>query len=578
MGKNRAALWAVALAGTLAAIAAVKLSAHPPAGRPTEPGPALEFLVGAALFGCGLASWHTRPENRLGPAMVLIGFAWFAEELNNATMPWLNTLGIGVQSYWIAGMLYLLLSFPSGRLTRLERRLMWVALAVISLQLVALLIGSRAGLWCSGCERNVVQVFHDNGLALGLLRFERLVGLILVGFTILLLIRRWLRAGAARRRAIAPVVVAGCLTLAALGWTVVFDLLGDPLGALPSTVFRWLFASVPIAVLYVFLQRRLSRGKVAGLVVELGEPSTSMELGKALARALGDPSLELAFWFPAERRYVDGDGGFVNLPESGAQRSATFVERDGQPIAVLIHDPVLEHNAELVRSVCAAASLALENERLQAELRARLVELQGSRSRLVEATDSERRRIERDLHDGTQQRLVQIAMSLGLLERKLPSDIAGAQPLVRETRQALAVALEELRELTHGINPPLLVERGLPAALDELCRKAALPARLDSSIDRRLPDQVETAAYFLASEALANAAKHSHGSQVRVTAVDEDLRLVVEIADDGIGGATTAGGSGLRGLVDRVEALGGSFTIASPPGRGTTLRAEIPCA
>ncbi len=578
MGKSRAALWAVALAGTLAAIAAVKLSAHPPAGRPTEPGPALEFLVGAALFGCGLASWHTRPENRLGPAMVLIGFAWFAEELNNATTPWLNTLGIGVQSYWIAGMLYLLLSFPSGRLTRLERRLMWVALAVISLQLVALLIGSRAGLWCSGCERNVVQVFHDNGLALGLLRFERLVGLILVGFTILLLIRRWLRAGAARRRAIAPVVVAGCLTLAALGWTVVFDLLGDPLGALPSTVFRWLFASVPIAVLYVFLQRRLSRGKVAGLVVELGEPGTSMELGKALARALGDPSLELAFWFPAERRYVDGDGGFVNLPESGAQRSATFVERDGQPIAVLIHDPVLEHNAELVRSVCAAASLALENERLQAELRARLVELQASRARLVEATDSERRRIERDLHDGTQQRLVQIAMSLGLLERKLPTDLAGAQPLVRETRQALAVALEELRELTHGINPPLLVERGLPAALDELCRKAALPARLDSSIDRRLPDQVETAAYFLASEALANAAKHSHGSQVRVTAVDEDLRLVIEIADDGIGGATTAGGSGLRGLADRVEALGGSFTIASPPGRGTTLRAEIPCA
>src|SRR5262249_10326448 len=152
--------------------------------------------------------------------------------------------------------------------------------------------------------RNVVQVFHDNNLALGLLKLERLVGLVLIGFTIGLLIRRWLRAGAARRRVIAPVVLAGCVTLAALGWTVVFDLLGDPLGALPSTIFRWLFASVPIAVLYVFLQRRLSRGKVAGLVVELGEPSTSMDLGHALARALGDPSLELAFWFPAERRYV----------------------------------------------------------------------------------------------------------------------------------------------------------------------------------------------------------------------------------------------------------------------------------
>ena len=148
MGRSRAALWAIALAGILAGIAAVKLSAHPPAGRPTEPGPALEFLVGAALFGCGLGSWRARPENRLGPAMVLIGFAWFAEELTNATTPWLNTLGIAVQSYWIAGMLYLLLSFPSGRLTRLERWLLGVALAAVSLQLVALLIGSRAGLWC----------------------------------------------------------------------------------------------------------------------------------------------------------------------------------------------------------------------------------------------------------------------------------------------------------------------------------------------------------------------------------------------------------------------------------------------
>jgi signal transduction histidine kinase len=139
------------------------------------------------------------------------------------------------------------------------------------------------------------------------------------------------------------------------------------------------------------------------------------------------------------------------------------------------------------------------------------------------------------------------------------------------------MALEELRELTHGINPPLLVERGLPAALDELCSRAALPTRLSASIDRRLPDRVESAAYFVASEALTNAAKHSHGSEIRVTATDEAQRVMIEVADDGIGGATTSGGSGLRGLADRVEALGGSLMISSPPGRGTTLRAEIPC-
>ena len=317
---------------------------------------------------------------------------------------------------------------------------------------------------------------------------------------------------------------------------------------------------------------------IAGLVVELGGSSASVNLREALASALGDPSLQLAFWFPPEKHYVDGDGTPVELPDEDSGRSSTFVARDGQPIAVLLHDPVLEHNAELVASVCAAASLTLENERLQAELRARLLELQASRARLVQATDAERRRIERDLHDGTQQRLVSIAMSLGLLETKLPDQAKAAQPLVRETREALALALAELRELTHGINPPLLTERGLPEALDELCRRAALPTRLDLTLDRRLPDQIETAAYFMVSEALTNAAKHSHGSEIRVFASYRGQRLTIEIGDDGIGSASPTGGSGLRGLADRIEALGGRFTISSPPGRGTTLRAEIPCA
>jgi signal transduction histidine kinase len=246
---------------------------------------------------------------------------------------------------------------------------------------------------------------------------------------------------------------------------------------------------------------------------------------------------------------------------------------------VLLHDPVLEHNAELVQSVCAAAALTLENERLQAELRARLGELRASRTRLVEATDAERRRLERDLHDGTQQRLVSIAMSLGLLEARLPDQPAALRPLVHETREALALALEELRELTQGIQPALLTERGLAAALEDLARRAGLPTHVRLDISERLPEQVESAAYFLVSEALTNAVKHSHASESRVSAATAGGVLAVEVADDGIGGATTeGGGSGLRGLADRVEALEGSLTISSPPGRGTTLRAEIPCA
>src|SRR5262249_26807922 len=195
-----------------------------------------------------------------------------------------------------------------------------------------------------------------------------------------------------------------------------------------------------------------------------------------LARALGDPSLQLAFWFPAEARYVDGDGRPIVLPDPDSERRSTLVEREGQPIAALVHDPALEHNTELVQSVCAAAGLTLENERLQAELRARLAELHASRARLAEATDAERRRIERDLHAGTQQRFVAIGMSLGLLGSKLPGRPTDAKPLVQEARQALALALAELRELTQGIHPTLLAERGLAAALDELCRRSALPA------------------------------------------------------------------------------------------------------
>ncbi|MHB1570303.1 MAG: sensor histidine kinase [Solirubrobacteraceae bacterium] len=572
----------VAVAGAAAASGAVWLAAHQPPNRLTEPDPALELLVGALLLGCGLWSWRARPENRIGRIMVFTAFAWFAEMLIDARPPLLNTIGLAVQSWWILGLVYLLLAFPSGRLAgRIDRWLIGIGAVGISLQVLAMLDGNKAGLRCPGCSDNLLQITHANQKAINLLALEHMIGAVVVVAVIVLLVRRWLQGSGAQRRAVAPVLVAGCATLVTLEWTVVFDLLGDPLQATPASVFRYTFASVPLAVVYVFLQRQLARGSVAGLVVQLGQPSAPTGLRDAVARALGDQSLELGFWLPEGRRYVDGEGRTVAVPQSGSGRRATFVQRAGEPAAVLIHDPVLDHNEELVRSVCAVATLALENERLQAALRARLLDLQASRARLVQATDDERRRIERDLHDGTQQRLVSIAMSLGLLESRLPVTADGAlplAPLVREAREELTVALAELRELTHGINPPLLVERGLPAALDELCGRAALPVVLQVDFDRRLPERVESAAYFLVSEALANAAKHSHGRNVQVLTSCGSASLTMHVSDDGIGGAAAAGGSGLRGLADRVEALGGSLTISSPPGRGTTLQAEIPCA
>ena len=222
------------------------------------------------------------------------------------------------------------------------------------------------------------------------------------------------------------------------------------------------------------------------------------------------------------------------------------------------------------------ATVTLENERLRSELSALLAELRACRARAIEATETARRRIERNLHDGIQQRLVSVAMWLGLLDAKLLTEPDTAKPIVREAREALTVALHELRELSQGLYPSIIAERGLAAALEELCDRSSLATRLDVVLDRRPPADAEACAYFLISEALTNVAKHAHANQVLIIASGVGQRFVVEVTDDGMGGATTHGGTGLRGLAERVEALGGRLTVASPPGRGTTVRAEIP--
>jgi hypothetical protein len=208
----RARLSLVAAAGLPACAGAVWLAAHQPAGRPTEPGPVLELLVGASLVGCGLASWRARPDNRVGPIMLVTGFLWFAAQLINATPAWLNTIGLAVQSVWIIGLVYLLLAFPSGRLhSRLDRGLVATGItAGLGIQLLAMLDGNKAGLHCPGCANNLLQVVHENQKALAWIGLQQLIGGALIVAVIALLIRRWLLASTAQRRAVAPVLVAGC--------------------------------------------------------------------------------------------------------------------------------------------------------------------------------------------------------------------------------------------------------------------------------------------------------------------------------------------------------------------------------
>jgi signal transduction histidine kinase len=293
----------------------------------------------------------------------------------------------------------------------------------------------------------------------------------------------------------------------------------------------------------------------------------------ALAAALGDPTLRLLFW--TGDRYVDLDGAPA---EPDPDRAATLLEYGGERFAALEHDPFLYEDRELLEAVGAAARLAVENSRLQAQLRAQLAEVRASRARIVAAGDAERRRLERDLHDGAQQRLVGIRLALRLARSRVGHDDAEVAELLREADEELVAGLDELRSLARGIHPAVLTDEGLAAALASLARRAPVPVTVTGVPEERLAAPVEAAAYFVASEALANVAKHAHASKVEIAVTRGDGWVSLEVADDGIGGADSGRGSGLAGLRDRVEALDGHLQVTSRAAAGTTLRAEFPCA
>ncbi len=568
----RLTLWPVALA-TGGATAALILSgniAHTPALTAT-----IGLVVGLSWSLIGLDQWRRRPTNRIGPLMVFLGFAWFASLLVYSSVSALYTMGLFFRPLFIAVLNHVLLAFPSGRLEGRLARLIVVAAYLDTIVVVGLSVPFQepdaAGV------RNLVQIEPSAALADGLRDAARVIGVGLLLTSLGLIAYRWRRATPPWRRAVAPVLWWGAAAAALGALRLLNDALDRPLGPVEVGFFLVL-ATVPFAFELGLLRSRLARGAVAELVVELRQTQAPANLRNALARALHDPRLELAYWLPDQKRYVDREGQPLELPAEDSGFVTTIVERDGRRVAALVHDASLRDDPELVEAVCAAAGLALENERLQAELRAHLDELRASRVRIVEAADAERRRLERDLHDGTQQRLVSVSMALGLAESKLASDPEAARKILDETRETLATALQELRELSQGIHPGILTERGLGPALQELAYAAPVAIELSVPLEQRLPQPIEAAAYYVVAEALTNVAKYASARAVSVTVDQRNGRALVEVRDDGVGGADPARGSGLRGLADRVEALGGRLSVDSPPGRGTHLKAEIPCA
>lgn len=541
---------------------------------------ALTLGIGWGFIGTGLYAWSRRPTSKTGLLMIAVGFAglWKAVAFSNDSVVF--TVGSLGELLIYALLIHLLLSFPSGRLdSRLDRVL--VAIAYFNttvVQLAAFLLNDpQQG--CSHCPVNPLLIDHADTAA-GVINAAQLdIAIAVLGAVVAILYRRWRDSSHSQRRSFAPVLAVGSLTFVLLMASLIVEQAGLSSSiddALTLALFGTL-ACLPFAFLTGLLRFRFSQAEaVSSLVARLGGASRG-SLRDALAEALGDSEVELAYWVPNRNAYVDSAGRPVQIDPVPKGKIATVIEHEGRRVGAIVHDAELAEERDLVHAVGAAAALTLENERLDAELRAHVEELRASRARIITAGYAERQRLERDLHDGAQQRLMALGINLRLARDLVPTDVNEAAALLDASLEELNQATRELRELARGIHPAVLTDRGLDAALNGLAGRSPVPVELVQTPDERLPSSVESAVYFVVAEALTNAARYAKARRVKVTVHRSDGQVDIQVSDDGVGGADPAQGSGLRGLSDRVAALDGRLELTSANGDGTTVRARIPC-
>ena len=574
MSGFRRALIALAVAGLALGLAALALVTA--SDREADPAAwiVLALTLGWGFSFAGIFAWWRRPENRIGPLMTLVGFMWFLGALTSADTAWAYTLGVLVGTLWLGALVNMLVAFPTGRVEPgLERDLVvvgWSASAV--LPFLAALVTARPN-GCRDCPDNLLLAWDSDTASSVVEGMGLVISVVLLAGLGMVLIRRWRGFGKVQRRALAPVVWTGA-AVAVVGVISVLPIAfgADAVSEVIDAVLIILITALPFAFLVGLMRSSLSR---AGAVSALFERLGGVSARDALAEALGDDSLALAYWLSDPGRYIDAQGHAVALPAPGDDRAVTEIERDGAPVAAIVHDATLLDEPELVRTAGAAAALALENERLAAELRARYDDLRAASARLVAAGDAARRRIERDLHDGAQQRFVSLSVTLNIARRHAEPGSQTAS-LLDSARTELTAGLAELRELARGIHPAVLTERGLDPALAGLAARAPLPVTISAPLEGRLEPAVEAAAYFVVMEALTNVAKYASATAAEVTVQQINGHLTIDVADDGVGGADPAAGTGLAGLADRVAALGGRLAVESPPGGGTVVRADLP--
>jgi len=533
----------------------------------------------AALIAAGLWIWGWRVR-----LIGLLLFGWaiavLAGDLMNVYPDSRSVATFGLLVYWTGANIFFLhmaFAYPTGRLGRhWPTRLLLIGFVYVgSVITVIPWLLFQDGRGCADCRPRATSYFFVGHSVSWLddwnLFWVYWSWVALAPVFVWLIWRRFRMTSKGGRRTVWPFLTAFSLAFADL---VIWSIDGgfgsggslDPYLTYGDISTAWL---VVLGAVSGVLVTRRARGVVGNLVVELGRAAPG-GVRDALARAIGDPTLELALWVPQKHGWVDEEGNEVELP-TGDDRTVTLV---GEKLAAIIHDPVLLDQPSLLEAAGSAARFALENERLQVELRAQLAELRESRARIVWAGDEERRRLERDLHDGAQQRLLGLGMALQLLEPHLDKD---AGPLLEETETELQQALAELRELARGIHPAVLTDQGLAAALKTLAQRSPVPVEL-YACSGRLPAPVETAAYFVVSEALTNIVKYARAEHAWVNVTRNNGLVRIDVRDDGIGGANPTAGSGLSGLADRIGALDGQLEIESPAGAGTHVAAEIPCA
>jgi signal transduction histidine kinase len=548
--------------------------------------PLFDASTGVVLAMGGVVAWTRRPERRSGRLLVLAGYLWYVGSLyivvpSGTLVPF---LGFALRGYYDPILAFVVLTFPGDRLARgLDRTAVRGLLAAMVMRSAWRLAGPQTGAdtpdppWAALFPRSAdLFVGIDTLLSLG-------VALALLAVAIEI-VRRWRRSRAGVRFVTDPVLAGGAIWAAVASLYGSADFLHLRLGIDlvpwdgPGWTAQYLLRTLgPLGLLLGALRLRNRSAAVVALIAGRAAMPRGPELERALRTAFDDPTLVLVYPDGADG-WATGDGTPTLLPAPGDDRVATILEDDGRRVGALILDALLVEDPSVVRTLAAFVRLAVDNDRLQGDLRGQLEEVRASRTRIVEAADAERRHVERDLHDGAQQRLVALAVSLRTIRTRLGSDADSA--VVSEVDAAsgeVKAAIAELRELTRGLDPAILREAGLGPAIQSLADRSPVPVTVTLGLDAATPAPVERAAYFVVAEALANVAKHAGASSVTVSATREGDTLVLEVTDDGRGGADPSG-AGLRGLADRIAALDGAMRVSTATGGGTRLVAEIPCA